>query len=145
MKCSRNSLLGKIHIAKKELGLDDDTYRSLLRRIVKKESAAKCTNAQLVLVLNALKDKGFKPKKSHEYRVPAKGRADITKIYALWKELYSMGAVKSGSLADLDKYVKRMTKGAVYSAGWLDEKQTSHIIECLKKWVLRVEKEKYHG
>ncbi len=144
MKSSRTQLIGKIHIAKKELGLDDDTYRSLLRLVVNKESAAKCTEPQLIKVLNALKEKGFKPKAANAYRTPAKSRVDITKLYALWKELYFLGAIKSGSMADLDKYVKRMTKGDVYCAQWLDEKRCQHLIECLKKWVLRVEKEKYH-
>lgn len=139
----RNALIAKIHIAKKSLGLDDDTYRSLLRRIVKKESAAKCTDAQLVLVLNALKDKGFKPAPGKTYRTASKGRQDLPKIYALWAQLQDYGAIREKSLQALDKYCKRMT--GIDCVQWLDEKTAQKLIECLKKWVLRVEKEKYHG
>lgn len=33
MQDERKKLLGKVHIAKKDLGLDDDTYRRLLKML----------------------------------------------------------------------------------------------------------------
>ena len=36
----RNPQLAQIHIAKKELGLDDDTYRDVLERVTRQRSSA---------------------------------------------------------------------------------------------------------
>ena len=43
----RRAMIGKVKIAQKELGLDEDTYRALLSRVVGRSSAADCTEAQL--------------------------------------------------------------------------------------------------
>ena len=50
----RKILLGKIHIAKKSLGLDDDTYRSIIFAAVGKNSGKDCTDRQLLKVVNPL-------------------------------------------------------------------------------------------
>lgn len=136
----RNALIAKIHIAKKALGLDDDTYRLLLEETVKKKSAKQCSELQLVKVLNVLKEKGFKPAKSREYRKPLKGRLDLTKVYALWAELQELGVITERGLTSLDKYCKRMT--GVDCVQWLDEMSAQKLIECLKQWVKRVQKKR---
>ena len=56
----RRQLLGKVHIAKKTLGLDDDSYRDLLEAQTGKRSAAKCSNVQLVNLVEHFKSQGFK-------------------------------------------------------------------------------------
>ena len=53
----RNALIAKIHIAKKTLGLDDETYRLVLEQAVKKKSTKQCSELQLIKVLNVLKEK----------------------------------------------------------------------------------------
>lgn len=57
---SRRSLLAKVHIAAKALGLDDETYRDMLEALTGKRSAGKLTDKQLVLVLAAMRNKGWK-------------------------------------------------------------------------------------
>jgi phage gp16-like protein len=57
---SRRSLLAKVHIAAKALGLDDETYRDMLEALTGKRSAGKLTDKQLVLVVAALRAKGWK-------------------------------------------------------------------------------------
>ncbi len=134
----RNALIAKIHIAKKSLGLDDDTYRLVLEQTVKKKSTKQCSELQLIKVLNVLKEKGFKPAKGRAYRTPAKGRLDLPKIYALWALLQENGAVRDKSLSALDKYCRRMT--GIDCVQWLDEKTAQKLIECLKQWFKRIEK-----
>jgi phage gp16-like protein len=51
----------KIHIAKKQLGLDDVTYKEMLKGLTGKESTAELNWQQLELVVQTLKAKGFKP------------------------------------------------------------------------------------
>lgn len=59
MQDERKKLLGKVHIAKKDLGLDDDTYRRLLKNVTGRESASKCTVRQLIDVVKYMRERGW--------------------------------------------------------------------------------------
>ena len=63
MKTLRNIMIAKIHLAKNQLGLDDDTYRSIIQQAVGKDSSTKCTDKQLEKVIEKLKEKGWKDAK----------------------------------------------------------------------------------
>lgn len=52
----------KIHIAKRDLGLDDATYRALLLRVTGKASSKECTPRDRQLLLEEFKRLGFKVK-----------------------------------------------------------------------------------
>lgn len=56
----RKQLMAQIHIAKKDLGLDDESYRAILWRVSQKESCADMTVTQLVDVVKEMKRLGFK-------------------------------------------------------------------------------------
>ena len=56
--------LAKIHIAKKELAMDDDAYRALLQNIARVASAKDLTPVQAGRVLDHMKQCGWKPKNS---------------------------------------------------------------------------------
>ena len=56
----RRQQLGRIHKAKKQLHLDDDTYRSLLKRITGKSSSADMTSAERNAVIAEFTRLGFK-------------------------------------------------------------------------------------
>jgi phage gp16-like protein len=62
--------LAKIHIAKKELGLDDETYRDILEQIAGVRSSALLDEDSRILVIKRFKELGFKPavKKECGYR-----------------------------------------------------------------------------
>lgn len=64
----RRRELAMIHIAKKDLGIDDDTYRLMLRTIARVESAGDLNAEGRHQVLAHLKARGFKPK--HSVRTP---------------------------------------------------------------------------
>lgn len=57
----RNAALGKIHIAKKDLGLDDDTYRALLARVAGVTSAKDLNPRQVSAVLAEFQRLGWQP------------------------------------------------------------------------------------
>lgn len=56
---SRTSELAKIHIAKKQLGLDDDTYRDMLWTVARVRSSSELDHAGRKTVLDHLKARGF--------------------------------------------------------------------------------------
>lgn len=58
---NRKAVTAQIHIAKKQLGLDDDTYRQMIATTAGgKRSCADCSVSELHQVLQGLKDRGFK-------------------------------------------------------------------------------------
>ena len=65
--------LAKIHIAKTQLGLDDDTYRALLARVAGVHSAKDLSPRQVGRVLAEFERLGWKPKAAAKGK--AQGRA----------------------------------------------------------------------
>lgn len=58
---NRRGVTAQIHIARKELGLDEDTYRQMIATVTGgKRSCADCTVPELYQVVQRLKDHGFK-------------------------------------------------------------------------------------
>lgn len=57
----KKALLAKIHIAKKDLGLDDGTYRDVLCRITGKDSSSKMLISELERVIYEFGNLGWKP------------------------------------------------------------------------------------
>lgn len=66
-KDPRKTAIQLIHIAKSQLGLDDDTYRQMLNSTTGKNSCSKMDLTELQQVLDHLKTKGFKSKASRQH------------------------------------------------------------------------------
>lgn len=63
---NRKKVLAQIHIARKQLALDEDTYRQMIATVTGgKRSCSDCNLSELYQVLQHMKDRGFKarPKK----------------------------------------------------------------------------------
>lgn len=56
----RNGLLGKVHIAKKQLGIDDGLYRTILREEFGVESAAALAIGELEALVKRFESKGWR-------------------------------------------------------------------------------------
>ncbi len=56
----RNALLAKVHIAKAEMGLDDDTYRDVLFVVTGRSSARDCEPRELAALLGHFRRRGWK-------------------------------------------------------------------------------------
>ncbi len=76
----RRADLAKIHMAKKELGLDDDAYRDLLRAETGKSSSADLTGNERARVLLALVHAGWKPKDAKTNGRPPMVAANSTSL-----------------------------------------------------------------
>lgn len=130
-------LIQLIHIAKSQLGIDDDTYRNMLKQLTQKDSTKQLTVGQLNRVIAHLQGLGFKIKsKTNPKQVAAKD-PQSQKIRALWRELHEHGHVTDNTEVALSAYVKRIT--GIESLAWLNTAQASQIIETLKKWLSRTE------
>jgi len=122
---SRNKQLSKIHIAKKDLGLDDDTYRAMLVRVVGKSSSKDLTPLEVAKVLQELERLGFKPKRGRAKPKPAADRAKLVgKIEA---QLASAGRQWEYG----DGIAKRLYK--VEKVEWLNPEQLRGVVTALAK------------
>lgn len=80
---SRARELGMIHVAKKQLALDDDAYRDMLWSVARVRSAADLDAAGREAVIAHLKARGFRPAGKRRPRPPADRAALVAKIRAL--------------------------------------------------------------
>ncbi|PMN90301.1 gp16 family protein [Enterovibrio norvegicus] len=145
----RTRLIQLIHVGKRELQLDDDTYRALLKRETGNDSCKAMRLDELDKVLSAMERQGFKRKKSTNPKQTKKrlspktqGKPDvISKIRALWITMAKEGIIRDGSETALDTYVRRMTKKqsgkGVDHVAWCSDEEAIRIIETLKQWRLR--------
>lgn len=130
------STLAKIHIAKQQLAMDDDTYRAMLRSVGGVQSSKDLTPAGASSVLKHLEQSGFKPIGRKPTAHAAADDAQSRKIRALWLDLHSRGEVRDSSEKALASYVHRQT--GVSALKWLSAAQASRVIEALKKWANRL-------
>lgn len=129
-----------IHIAKSQLGMDDDIYRAMLAGLEVPDSTTKMTVPELTKVLEHLKRSGFKVRSkvasaNGKPSRPLAQDAESKKIRALWLFLHELGVVKNPSEEALATYVKRMA--GVDALQWTNGQQAERLIETLKKWVMR--------
>lgn len=137
-KPERNMSIKKIHVARRQLALDEDCYRALLNRVTGKSSCSDMTDGQLGLVLDEFKRLGWKgvhrPKKSGERKMAKDPQAK--KIRAMWLQLRDMGVIQNSSEEALTAYVKRIT--GVEDLQWLHESDANKVINSLRSWIRRV-------
>lgn len=135
MKDARRALMAKIHIAKKDLGLDEDTYRAVLARhgaSGDRPSSAQMTVAQLEAAVREFQAKGWTPKKPGAGRRPRppRNRAEqIAKIEALLADK----AKRQGRpvpWAYADAIAKRVCR--VDKVDWCDTDQLRRVIAALE-------------
>lgn len=146
----RTRLIKLIHVGRRELSMDEDTYRAILKDKTGHDSAADCSVPQLERLLGHLKSAGFKVKVSSSTGVQRKGgsraMADDDQsrmIRGIWLELHSMGIVRDASEAAMASFVCRHTK--IEALQWLSSKRASSVIEHLKKWRNRILTERTHA
>ena len=127
-KSPRNIELSKIHLAKKQLGMDDDMYRDMLWTVARVRSASDLDEYGRKTVIEHLKRCGARFTKSRNKRsTPAKSKAQlIGKIKAMLAEAqrpdeYGDGMAKR--MFGVDRYewlefdqLRRIVAALVYDA-----------------------------
>ncbi len=130
----RRSMIAKIHIAKKQLGMDEDDYRQILFDETDKDSLTQCSEAQLEAVIKRLQAKGFRP-------IPKKGSKASAqhpmarKARALWISLHHLGAVHNPSELALEAFAKRQL--GCDRLVWARQSDAYRLIEALKAMAVR--------
>ncbi|EDQ2491950.1 regulatory protein GemA [Salmonella enterica subsp. enterica] len=134
---NRAALIKTIHIGKKQLGLDTDTYRQMLLSVTGINSAGDMNLTQLKKVLDAMRARGFvvRPGKKARSSRPLVDTPQVKKLRALWLEMHQQGKVRDSSEVALQAWVKRET--GVDKLQWLEPGMASLCIEKLKKWQKR--------
>ncbi len=141
---NRSPMLAKVHIAKKELGLDDETYRAVLVRVTGKTSSKGLSDRQLDAVLVEFKRLGWAAKKAATQRAyrRASDKPHIRKIFAIWEDMCGLGIPRIANRTGLAVFVQRMTKTAARPEGlsdpeWLSPSEANKVVEGLKAWQAR--------
>lgn len=133
---NRTSMIQLIHVAKRDLALDDDAYQAIIQKQANgKTSSGDCTTEELDAILRHMKRSGFrvrhtKPKPSRKLDTSA----EASKVRALWLLLHQIGEVRDPSESALASYCKRIAK--VDDLHWAGAKIYT-LIETLKKWAQR--------
>jgi phage gp16-like protein len=119
-----------IHVAKNDLKLDDEAYRTVLESLTGKSSTKEMTIAEMNKVMEAFESKGFV--RQVKGKRPAENCPQAKKIWAIWYQL----AAKHGFEArakNLNEFIKRQT--GIEKIEWLQTpEQFAKVIEALKKW-----------
>lgn len=125
-------LVVAIHVAKNQLGMDDETYREFLRELTGKTSCAKMSQRELWRVMEGLKASGFTQRPRRRRDVPSDPQA--RKIRALWLAMADEGIIRSRAESAINAYVRRITGRTLRDAS---VKQAQAVIETLKAWLDR--------
>ncbi len=126
----RRARIAKVHVAKKQLAMEDDSYRALLVRMTGKRSSAECSDAQLDAILGEFKRLGFTGEKP---KTPRSDKAYVRMIYGIWKDLKPF--LNDHSVRALQSFVKRQTD--VDAPEFLSPEEANDVIEGLKAWLVR--------
>ena len=154
MQSEKPRLIQLIKIGQNQLGMDDFSYRAMLKRLTNKPSSTKCTIVELHKIIYELQQKGAKirwyPKKSmksadyspatYEQEV----KSDIAhKIRAVWINMGKDGFLADCSEKGLNKFIqsnlnrgrkkKSETLLLVY-VHTLNHHQATQVLEALKGW-----------
>jgi phage gp16-like protein len=148
----RARLIRLVHVGRRELGLDDPSYRALLQAQAGVASASLASPKQLQRVVEAMKRAGFKVTakpseaplqvavKSRRTGVSAASAAvalasdpQSRKARAMWITLHQIGQVRDSSEQALLAYARRQT--GVERLEWVPDMVP--VLEPLKAWLLR--------
>lgn len=139
----KRDLQKKIHVGCRALGLDRYARRALQLAETGKASMADMNTAELNLVLNRLKDDGFKVQAKGKTR-PLASRPDLRLVHVLWKKLGEAGVLEDPSRKGLNRFIRaRFQK--VWGHVPLDvdalrnHEEIDQVIQALKAWGQRVE------
>lgn len=134
--------LAAIHVAKKQLGMQDDDYRAFLQRVAGKSSARDLSPGQRGLVLDEFRRMGFEPaaprrakKASVRGAMALEGRY-AGKLRALWISGWHLGVVRDRTDRALLAFLERQT-GLSHTSFLRDPIDAARAIEGLKKWLSR--------
>lgn len=137
----RRADLAAIHVAKKALGWDDDTYRDILWTVCQVRSSGDLDFAgrkRLLAHLSACQAQ-MAPQAQPKPARPAKAAwlPQHRLMWSRWQQLADAGLVESRAGSALESWVYRQT--GVNKLVWLNDKQRDLVLASLKRWLERRE------
>lgn len=147
---NRNGMIALIHVAKKQLALNDDAYRALLWGVCEKDSLREMNDQELNAVIRRFKKLGFVKKRPARRgdlnradaaktivmrRATAPQEPQVAKIRALWLNLYHLGHILDSSEEALEAFVKRQS--GIDNIHWLTSEDADKVIRGLRGWMTR--------
>ncbi|MFU2132119.1 gp16 family protein [Gallibacterium anatis] len=153
MRYTKPKLIQLIHIAKHKLRIDEETYRLILCNETGKNSCKEMNITELMKVFDHFEQAGFKRTAKRQHS-PASQKAKVKhnialKIRAIWIEMHKAGIIRDGSEDALNSFVRNVVnpilqqqdKPLVLNVQSLDYKLGTIVLERLKKWQQRTQKE----
>ncbi|HWJ72387.1 MAG TPA: regulatory protein GemA [Kaistia sp.] len=140
-----------LHVAKKQLALEDEDYRAVLERITGKRSSRDMSPAERGKVLDEFKRMGFEVVARSPHAPTVKGQEErgrrvggalvltgpyVPKIRALWLSAYNLGIMRDRSDEALAAFARRQT--GIDHVDWVrDPRDAAKVIEALKAKMAR--------
>lgn len=122
----RKKLIAQVHIAKSQLGMDDDAYREMLARIGKGKTSSKDLSIlQLRMVVTEMKAKGFRAKPARSKARPQPARSKE----ALRGKVDALLAAAGRPIEYADGMARKMFN--VDKVDWLDADQLWRVVAAL--------------
>lgn len=136
---NRAAQIKLVHVGCRSLGIDGETRRDLQEQVTGKASILDMTEADLTLVLGALKDRGFTPSGKKRKSAP---RGDVRFCHVLWGKLHQAGAVQVKGAAGLNAFVRARFEDKWGAAPidvdrMQDYRQIATVVEALKAMCAR--------
>lgn len=136
---ARRADLAAIHVAKKALEWDDETYRDVMFTVVRHKSSAELDFAGRKRWLEHLRtcmaQQGLQPARE----APRRGKKAWTPrhhlLWSLWQRLADAKHISDRTLPALNAWVKRQTQ--VDSVDFLNVHQLDAVIDAAKRWLDR--------
>ncbi|NTJ42574.1 regulatory protein GemA [Agrobacterium larrymoorei] len=119
-----------LHVAKKQLGLDEDTYRAILVKVTGYDSAADLHQPGFLAAVKYFTAMGFRStwtKRSYGYRPTMATPAQVELIRSLWAKFLGRDDEND---AELSKWLDRFHK--VSSLRFVDSKKAAKVISALR-------------
>jgi len=128
------STLAAIHVAKKQLDLDDDDYRAMLQREAGVTSARDLDETGARRVMLWFDNHGFK-RTGTSKGTAADRRPIVQKARALWISLHQLDEVANRSDKALDAFAKKTT--GKETLRFCSNGEAGKVVEALKAWAER--------
>lgn len=122
----RKKLIAQIHIAKSQLGMDDESYRAILARVANGKTSSKdLSMLQLRMVVSEMKAKGFQARPSGAKARPRPARPKE----ALRRKVDALLTDAKRPIEYADGMARKMF--AVERVDWLDADQLRRVVAAL--------------
>jgi phage gp16-like protein len=128
-----------LHVGKARLGMDDDAWRSMLRRAAGVSSSTDLDDAGFDLVMQEFRRLGFISTAAARNFGERRGMASDEQVYLI-RKLWAEYTAGEGTDASLGHWLERTFK--VSALKFLDDRRASRAIDALRAMVARRSSEK---